>query len=457
VELDNDFINRALSHLAFSALVIGVVWAGTLRADDWPQWRGPRRDGAWRENGILETFPADGLKIRWKVPVGRGWSSPVVAQGRVFVTDCDLGPEEQHRAKERIHCFDEATGAILWTCSYQVDYPEIAWTPGASGYIPTSTPIVDGGKVYAWGCVGQLLCLDAVKGEILWKKDYPHTNVPFTCSPLIEGKLLILFQQFQKSNVLAIDKESGEEVWRVTGELGHTNSSPIVIEAGGKRQVICSSAAVVISCDPQTGEVFWRERIAGASGNGVPTPVFHDNYLLIGGVMVLVDIHQPAISILWPLRKLDALGNLSSTSTPLFHGDKVLLQDGQGLLACREVPRSAHGPATVDHGQGNSPRPGRDEYSPDPQRGCPVHLHQSGRIDPGPTRCPKLPGGRPRRSDQTHDSFGFPSTNTNGRVASSRIRQPVCFCPQRRGVDLRLSGCRAMSRSDETLDRLTAG
>ena len=78
-----------------------------VRAADWPQFRGPNRDGAWNENGILKSLPAEGLKIRWRVPVGPGWSSPVVVRGRVYLTDMRL---EQPRAWERIQCFKEPTG-----------------------------------------------------------------------------------------------------------------------------------------------------------------------------------------------------------------------------------------------------------------------------------------------------------------------------------------------------------
>src|ERR1700704_2974992 len=106
------------------AVLLSVM---SVRADDWPQWRGPNRDGVWHEKGILEKFPADGLRIRWRAPIGPGYSSPVVAEGRVFVTDCELGPKEKRKAKERVHCIGEATGKLLWTYSYEVNYPDYAW------------------------------------------------------------------------------------------------------------------------------------------------------------------------------------------------------------------------------------------------------------------------------------------------------------------------------------------
>ncbi len=81
-------------------------------ADDWPQWRGPQRDGVWRESGLVERIPESGLAVRWRAKVGPGWSSPVMAQGCVYVTDSEL---VRPKARERIHCFDEASGKVLWT------------------------------------------------------------------------------------------------------------------------------------------------------------------------------------------------------------------------------------------------------------------------------------------------------------------------------------------------------
>src|SRR5438445_7039277 len=105
-------MNRRMSFQTTAALSLLLPLA--IQAEDWPQWRGPNRDGVWNETGILESFPPDGLKVRWRVPVGPGWSSPITADGRIYLTDAQLMPP---RANERIHCFDEATGKLLWTDS----------------------------------------------------------------------------------------------------------------------------------------------------------------------------------------------------------------------------------------------------------------------------------------------------------------------------------------------------
>src|SRR6476469_10037991 len=96
----------------FVILVLSLTTAS--RADDWPQWRGPNRDGVWREKGILEAIPASGLKVRWRARIGLGYSGPAVAQGRVFVTDHQLRTDAGRPEVERVLCFEEASGKPLW-------------------------------------------------------------------------------------------------------------------------------------------------------------------------------------------------------------------------------------------------------------------------------------------------------------------------------------------------------
>src|SRR5437762_766946 len=134
-------------------LLLGPSYA---QADDWPQWLGPRRDGVWREQGIMAKFPPGGPKVRWRQPVGEGYSGPAVADSKVFVTDRvflkgtfkenDTDPDAARtKGMERILCLDEAKGTPLWhydyDCPYEIDY--------AAG--PRTTPVVTGGKVYALG------------------------------------------------------------------------------------------------------------------------------------------------------------------------------------------------------------------------------------------------------------------------------------------------------------------
>src|SRR6266850_7546372 len=103
-------MNRRKRYRTAAALALSLLLPLTMRAEDWPQWRGPNRDAVWNETGIMESFPPGGLKISWRTPVGRGWSSPIVAQGRVYVTDVEV---TRPTARERVLCFDEANGKLL--------------------------------------------------------------------------------------------------------------------------------------------------------------------------------------------------------------------------------------------------------------------------------------------------------------------------------------------------------
>ena len=150
-----------------AVLLVALILTVAVRADDWPQWRGPNRDGVWSETGILETFPPSGLKILWRAPAGIGFSSPVVADGRVYVTDSELA---KPKARERVHAFDALSGKQVWSYAYDVNYPENAFDEKYPRG-PISTPIVADGRIYTWGPAGNLFCLDALRGDVVWQKD----------------------------------------------------------------------------------------------------------------------------------------------------------------------------------------------------------------------------------------------------------------------------------------------
>ena len=323
----------------FQMAVLGLsLWLPVaVRAADWPQWRGPNRDGVWNETDIMELFPPGGLKISWRVPVGPGWSSPVVAQGRVYVTDVEL---VRPTARERVLCFDEASGELLWNYKYAVNYPDWAFEPNAGG--PRSTPIIRDGKLFTLGSLGHLFCLDAAKGEVVWEKSLAKAYgvqefTGITASPLIEGELLIL-QICAKpaACVVAFDKKSGKEVWKALDD-SFTYSSPIILTAGGKKQLIIWTQEAVTSLDPTTGKTWWREQFRISGDMAVSTPVFSNNRLLIGGLMLKLDADNPAASMLWPETKAVSKRILSNTSTALFRGEYLFSAKTSGELVCLEA------------------------------------------------------------------------------------------------------------------------
>src|SRR5438128_6586458 len=156
-----------LSQAILLPVLVLLLMAPWAMAIDWPQFRGPNRNGNWEETGILESFPREGLKIRWRHPVGGGFSSPVVAQGRVFVSDVAL---TKPTSRERVHCFEEKTGKVLWVFGYQEHYGEWTFVP-ERGAGPTATPIVDQGRIYVVGANGYVHCLDVTTGTGIWEKN----------------------------------------------------------------------------------------------------------------------------------------------------------------------------------------------------------------------------------------------------------------------------------------------
>jgi outer membrane protein assembly factor BamB len=297
-------------------VVLGLLWLGgsVLLAEDWPQWLGPNRDSIWTESGILEKFPTNGPPIRWRVPVGGGYSGPSVAKGRVYVTDRQhpLQPGQSAEAPasslERVLCLNEADGKTLWhyeyDCPYSISYP--------SG--PRTTPLVAGGKVYTLGAEGNLLCLDAEKGRLIWSHDIKQeygVKSPgwgFAGSPLLDGNRLICIARGAGTTVLAFDKDTGKELWRALTAAEPGYSSPAMIEAGGKRQLIVFHSEAVNSLDPQNGRLYWSVPFKSNMGLGVATPRKLGDRLFVtsffdGAMMLHLDPGQPAASTAWRTEK----------------------------------------------------------------------------------------------------------------------------------------------------------
>ena len=328
---------KGSSKAAAVAVCLSLLAALTARAEDWPQWRGPNRDGVWHETGIMESFPPEGLKISWRAAVGRGFSTPVVARGRVYLTDVEL---KKPKAKERVLCFDEAGGKLLWTHQYAVDYPQWAFEPSAGG--PRATPIVRDGKLFTLGNLGHLFCLDAATGKVVWKKDLAKEYevkefTGITGSPLIEDELLILnICGKPAACVVAFNRNSGKEAWRALDD-SFTYSSPVVITAGGQKQLIVWTQEAVTSLNPKTGRTSWREQLRTSGDMAVSTPVFSNPWLLIAGVMLKLDPNKPGASFVWPESRAPTRRVLSNTSTPLLQGDYVYSAKISGELVCLEA------------------------------------------------------------------------------------------------------------------------
>jgi outer membrane protein assembly factor BamB len=322
--------NRALILLASAALA--------AHADDWPQLRGVNRDAVWNETGIIQTFPQNGLKTTWRAVVGNGLSSPVIAGGRVYLIGSEL---QKPKARECVRCWDEKTGKEQWQHAYEVAYPEWAFDP-KQNCGPNATPLVESGKMYTLGQMGDLLCLDAAKGTVLWQRNLMHDFgtkefTGTTPSPLIEGGLLILpIGAGSGATVVAFDQDTGREVWRALDDPW-TYSSPLVITAGGQRQLIIWTPKSVTSLDPANGKTWWREDIDTTNQYGSATPMHRGDRLLISGLMFQLDAAKPAATVLWPESRSPTKVVLSACSISLLQDGCVYSGKTNGHLVCLDA------------------------------------------------------------------------------------------------------------------------
>ena len=321
------------------ALAAGGLAAVPLEAEDWRQWRGADRLGVWSEDGIVESFPEGGLKVKWRTPIRSGYSGPAVADGRVFVLDWREDPESRTLdGTERVVALDEETGEVLWTHEWRTTY-RMLMVSYAKG--PRATPTVDGGRVYVSGATGRLFCLDVEDGAVLWSKDYVaeyDTSIPTwgtASAPLVDGdRLIAVVGGEPDALVVAFDKRTGEELWRaveVVGEMGY--GQPVITEAGGVRQLVVWHAAALVSLDPETGEVYWEQEWEVGAGMSVATPVRGGDYLLVsqfynGSLMMRLNQDRPAASMLWRGSSRSEMpdqtdGLHALITTPLIIGDYV--------------------------------------------------------------------------------------------------------------------------------------
>ena len=248
-------------------LVLCLLAGSSLAiAADWPQWRGVVRDGVSKEAGLLKKWPDGGPTLAWKATgLGEGFASVSVAGGRVIT-------QGQSRGGQAVIALDEATGRQLWR------------TPNGDAYLdsrgggPRGTPTIDGETVYALGSNGSLVALEAATGKRIWATNLlrrfntRNINWGISESPLIDGRRLIVNPGGGGASIVAIDKSSGNVIWRsLDDEAGY--SSAIVIEAGGVRQYVLLTGEAAVGIRADNGKQLWRyNRVSNRTAN-VATPI----------------------------------------------------------------------------------------------------------------------------------------------------------------------------------------
>jgi outer membrane protein assembly factor BamB len=272
-------------------LMVGFAIQGAYSAD-WPQFRGPDRNGVSGEADLLDEWPAGGPKQVWLTQdVGLGYSGPAVADGKIFI----MGAKKN---KEYLFCLDEATGETLWSTSMGKKL-ENAWGDG-----PRGTPSVDGDRVYAMSGPGLLICASVTDGKILWKKTMESLGGVlqkwgYTESVLIDGDLVICTPGGEKGTIAALDKMSGKRVWQTEDWQDNAQYASIVpAEIQGVKQYVQLTQNTFSGIAAEDGNVLWQADFRGGRVAVIPTPIVHDNRVYIsagygaGSLQVEIDSNQ---------------------------------------------------------------------------------------------------------------------------------------------------------------------
>ncbi|HEY2291041.1 MAG TPA: PQQ-binding-like beta-propeller repeat protein [Thermoanaerobaculia bacterium] len=244
-----------------------ALLASAASPADWPQFRGPNRDGISQETDVLKSWPANGPKVLWRVPLGEGYSHLAVVKGRLL-TLYGQGDNEYAVA------LDAATGKPLWRVA--IDRKLV----NDQGNGPRSTPTVDGDTVYVLSGQGRLAALKLANGQTLWQHDLraEYGAQPPTwgiaTSPLVEGNLLLVNVGGSNGrSMAAFDKANGKPLWFSQNDpAGY--AAPIAITVGGVRQVIFFTGDSVVSIAPKDGKLLWRVPWRTDLGVNAATPIF---------------------------------------------------------------------------------------------------------------------------------------------------------------------------------------
>ncbi len=311
--------------------------------DEWPDWRGPLRDGTWTEKGVLTKFDFDEFDIRWRVPVYSGYSGPTIESGKVYLTDRRTRPDPV----ERVLCFEADTGKEVWAYTYDCEYIGVGYPAG-----PRVSVIIDGPHAYSLGTMGNLFCFDKDKGIVKWSKDLNQEyriRMPIwgiASAPIIvDDKIILIIGGEDNAGILALDKNTGKEVWRnLEDEAGY--SAPVLVEQAGEKVLVAWTASNIVGLNPDNGQVYWMHEFEPRNMPiNIATPVLYKNYLFFssfydGSILIELDKNEPKSSVVWRRigkdeRNTDALH--CCISTPLIMNDYIFGVDSYGELRCLDL------------------------------------------------------------------------------------------------------------------------
>jgi outer membrane protein assembly factor BamB len=300
-----------------------ILFTTASLAADWPQWRGPNRDGYVADAALPSTWPK-ALKEEWKVTVGVGHASPLVAKGKIYVF-------ARQGEEEVLLCLDAVTGKESWKSSQPISYQ---MNPAAMGHGkgPKSTPVVSNGNVYTFGITGVLSCHDASTGKLKWRrefsKQYPKTSPLYgtAMSPVVDNGVLIAHVGgHDKGALTAFDAETGEVKWSNDMD-GPAYSSPLIVTLAGVRQVVTFMQKDFVGVDAATGKLLWKLAAKSAYDTNSVTAIAYKDTLIFSreeqGLAAIQLVKQDNEIV--PQQRWSNNENQLSLNTPVLQGNLLL-------------------------------------------------------------------------------------------------------------------------------------
>jgi outer membrane protein assembly factor BamB len=255
-------------------------------ASDWPQWRGPGRDGISHESGLLKQWPTNGPKLLWQVnDIGDGYSTPAVVGKRIYLMS-NRGLEN-----EFVQALSSDDGKAIWTTRVgNVGNPD----QNPSYPKARSTPTVDGNFIYALGSDGDLVCLEAKSGKIRWQKNIRKEfggkpgEWAYAESPLVDGDVVVVTPGGAQATIVALNKKTGAAIWKsaVPGGDPAGYASAIVVQGGGRKQYVQCLSKGMVGVDAKTGQFLWRYKEVAKGPAQYFTPVARNEYVYAGALGV---------------------------------------------------------------------------------------------------------------------------------------------------------------------------
>ncbi len=260
--------------VVLATVALLFVFAAQALAQDWPQWRGPNRDGISKETGLLKQWPAEGPPLVWKAAgAGRGYSSFSIANGRLYT----MGLRGD---REFVIAFDIANGKEVWAT------PHGGAFRNDRGDGPRGTPTIDGDRLYALGGNGDLSCLDARTGKIVWTKnvlrEFGASNIGWGISesPLVLGNKVMVNAGGKNASIVALNKDSGAVIWKSqSDEAGYSSAIPLQVNGG--TQVVFFTAQRALGLDVNDGRLLWEYGKPANNVANVATPIARGNRVFI--------------------------------------------------------------------------------------------------------------------------------------------------------------------------------